>query len=452
MKLTKKIVALLLVLCFVMGLAACGAQENEPEEPKTDAPTVNEPAPDESESATEENESAPEEVETPADQKPVILAVSFGTSYNETRDITIGAIEEALQAAYPEYEVRRAFTAQTVIDILEEREGLEIDNVTEAMSRLVMDGVKEVVIQPTHVMPGAEYDDVMAEIAVYADQFERFKVGAPLLTEDADYDALIASLAEETAEYNVEGTALVFMGHGTHHDANSTYATLQEKLVDAGYTNYFVGTVEAAPSLDDVLALVKDSGAKKVVLLPLMIVAGDHATNDMAGDEEDSWKTAFLNAGFEVECVLKGLGQYAGVQELIVAHAAAAIASPDPVAATEIKAGTYEINVESSSSMFKIVKCVLTVENGTMNAVITMSGDGYNQLFVGTGEEAAAASKTDYIQAVLDSDGAVTFAVPVEELNVEMDCAAWSVNKEKWYDRTLIFLSDAIPADALIVE
>ena len=142
MKLTKKIVALLLVLCFVMGLAACGAQENEPEEPKTDAPTVNEPAPDESESATEENESAPEEVETPADQKPVILAVSFGTSYNETRDITIGAIEEALQAAYPEYEVRRAFTAQTVIDILEEREGLEIDNVTEAMSRLVMDGVK----------------------------------------------------------------------------------------------------------------------------------------------------------------------------------------------------------------------------------------------------------------------------------------------------------------------
>ena len=441
MKLTKKIVALLLVLCFVMGLAACGAQENEPEEPKTDAPTVNEPAPDESESATEENESAPEEVETPADQKPVILAVSFGTSYNETRDITIGAIEEALQAAYPEYEVRRAFTAQT-----------EIDNVTEAMSRLVMDGVKEVVIQPTHVMPGAEYDDVMAEIAVYADQFERFKVGAPLLTEDADYDALIASLAEETAEYNVEGTALVFMGHGTHHDANSTYATLQEKLVDAGYTNYFVGTVEAAPSLDDVLALVKDSGAKKVVLLPLMIVAGDHATNDMAGDEEDSWKTAFLNAGFEVECVLKGLGQYAGVQELIVAHAAAAIASPDPVAATEIKAGTYEINVESSSSMFKIVKCVLTVENGTMNAVITMSGDGYNQLFVGTGEEAAAASETDYIQAVLDSDGAVTFAVPVEELNVEMDCAAWSVNKEKWYDRTLIFLSDAIPADALIVE
>lgn len=143
-----------------------------------------------------------------------------------------------------------------------------------------MDGVKEVVIQPTHVMPGAEYDDMMAEIAVFADQFDRFKVGEPLLTEAADYDALIASLIEETAEYNAEGTAIVYMGHGTHHEANSTYATLQEKLIEAGHTNYFIGTVEASPSLDDVLALVKDSGAKKVVLLPLMIVAGDHANND----------------------------------------------------------------------------------------------------------------------------------------------------------------------------
>lgn len=443
MKLTKNTVSLLLALCLVLGLTACGAQKSETTSPANNDPPVSD---NNTTAAAVTDNGIPEE------KKPVILAVSFGSSYNETRDITIGAIEEALQAAYPEYEVRRAFTAQTVIDILKDRDGLKIDNVTEAMSRLVMDDVKEVVIQPTHVMPGAEYDDVMADIAVFADQFDRFKVGNPLLTEEADYDALIASLSEETAEYNVEGTALVFMGHGTHHDANSTYATLQEKLIDAGYTNYFVGTVEADPSLDDVLALVKDSGAKKVVLLPLMIVAGDHATNDMAGDEEDSWKTAFLNAGFEVECVLKGLGQYAGVRELIVAHAAAAMSSPDPVAAAEIKAGTYEINVASSSSMFKIVNCVLTVENGAMNAVITMSGDGYDQLFVGTGDEAATASEADYIKAVLDSDGAVSFTVPVEELNVEMDCAAWSVNKEKWYDRTLVFLSDAIPADALIME
>lgn len=448
MKFAKKTVSLILALCFVLGLAGCGTQGSQATDPVSDNPTVSNDPPVSDESAA----ANPDSVSTPEGIKPVILAVSFGTSYNETRDITIGAIEEALQAAYPDYEVRRAFTAQTVIDILKERDGIEIDNVTEAMSRMVLDGVKEVVIQPTHVMPGAEYDDVMAEIAVYANQFERFKVGRPLLTEDADYDALIASLAEETAEYNAQDTALVFMGHGTHHDANATYAVLQEKLFAAGYSNFFIGTVEATPSLEDVLALVKDSGAKKVVLLPLMIVAGDHATNDMAGDEEDSWKTAFLNAGYEVECVLKGLGQYPGVRDLIVAHAAEAIASADPIDAAQIKDGAYEINVTSSSSMFKIVKCVLTVENGSMNAVITMSGDGYSRLFAGTGDEAAAASDADCIQAVLDADGAVTFTVPVEELNVEMDCAAWSVNKEKWYDRTLVFLSDAIPTDALIAE
>lgn len=444
MKIMKRIIPLMLALCLVLGMVGCGTQKPGTEEPETPPQT------------TPDAPETPETPETPVEenngQKPVILAVSFGSSYNETRDITIGAVEEALQAAYPDYEVRRAFTAQTVIDILEEREGLEIDNVTEAMSRMVMDGVKEVVVQPTHVMPGAEYDDVIAEISLYADQFDRFKVGAPVLTEAADYDALIASLIEETAEYNKEGTAIVYMGHGTHHEANATYANLQEKLTEAGHTNYFIGTVEADPSLDDVLALVKESGAKKVVLLPLMIVAGDHATNDMAGDEEDSWKTAFRNAGYEVECVLKGLGQYAGVRELIVQHAAAAMNSPDPVAAAQIKDGTYEINVESSSSMFKIVKCALTVEKGSMKAVITMSGDGYNQLFVGTGEEAAAADAGKYIQAVLDADGAVTFEVPLEKLNVEMDCAAWSVSKEKWYDRTLIFLSDAIPANAVTVD
>ena len=256
-----------------------------------------------------------------------LLVVSFGSSYNETRDLTIGAIEEALQAAYLDYEVRRAFTAQTIIDILKDREGLEIDNVTQAMSRMIMDGVKEVVIQPTHVMPGAEYDDMMAEIAVFADQFDRFKVGEPLLTEAADYDALIASLIEETAEYNAEGTAIVYMGHGTHHEANSTYATLQEKLIEAGHTNYFIGTVEASPSLDDVLALVKDSGAKKVVLLPLMIVAGDHANNDMAGDEEGSWKTTFEEAGYEVTCLVRGLGELEPIQQLFVEHAKAAVDS-----------------------------------------------------------------------------------------------------------------------------
>lgn len=293
----KRIFACALALTTLLATAACGTSEPAPEE------------------ATEDS------------QKPVLLAVSFGTSYNDSRDITIGAVENALQEAYPDYEVRRAFTSQIIIDILEEREGMEIDNVTEAMDRLVADGVTDVVIQPTHVMPGFEYDDVMNEIAAYEEQFDSFKVGAPLLTEDADFDQLVTILTEETADYNVEGTAIVFMGHGTEHDANVTYSTLQQKLTDAGYANYFIGTVEAAPTLDDVLTQVEASGATKVVLLPLMIVAGDHANNDMAGDEEDSWKTAFLNAGYEVECLIQGLGQYVGVQQMIVDHAGAAMAA-----------------------------------------------------------------------------------------------------------------------------
>lgn len=446
MKFMKKMLSLTLALCMVLTMAACSTEKAESQNTDSQKAETQTSAPAESPAAETPAES------TVSEQKPVLLVVSFGSSYNETRDLNIGGIEEALQKAYPDYEVRRAFTAQTIIDILKEREGLEIDNVTKAMSRLVMDGVSEVVVQPTHVMPGAEYDDMIAEIAAYADQFEHFKVGEPLLREAEDYTALIASLIEETAEYNEEGTAIVYMGHGTHHEANSTYATLQEKLTEAGHNNYFIGTVEAAPTLDDVLAAVKESGASKVVLLPLMIVAGDHATNDMAGDEEDSWKTAFTNAGYEVECVLKGLGQYAGVRELIIQHTADAMNAPDPVTAAQIKDGSYEINVDSSSSMFKIVKCVLNVENGSMKAVITMSGDGYGQLYMGTGDEASAAAADSYIQAVLDADGAVTFEVPLEKLNVKTDCAAWSIKKEKWYDRTLIFWSEAIPADAITVE
>lgn len=296
MKLMKKMVPLVMTFCLGLGLVGCSSGEDTTEAASADA------------------------------EKPVLLAVSFGSSYNETRDVAIGAVENALQEAYPDYEVRRAFTSQIVIDILEEREGLEIDNVTEAMDRLVADGVKEVVIQPTHVMPGFEYDDVVAEVSEYESQFDSMKIGEPLVSSDADYDALVASLVEETADYNVEGTAVVFMGHGTHHEANVTYANLQQKLMDAGYSNYFVGTVEAAPSLEDVIALVDESGAEKVVLLPLMIVAGDHATNDMAGDEEGTWKTEFEKAGYEVECVLEGLGQYEGVQQILVDHAADAMA------------------------------------------------------------------------------------------------------------------------------
>lgn len=308
-KMNKKIVSLLLIVCMVLGMAACGTQQTTT---PTQAPTQ----------ATAAPTQAPT---TEATVKPVLLAVSFGTSYNDSRDLTIGAVESALQSAFPEYEVRRAFTSQIVIDILAERDKLDIDNVTEAMDRLVADGVKDVLIQPTHVMTGYEYDDVVAEVSKYQDKFDSLTISNPILVDESDYDALVKVLVEETAAYNTEGTAIAFMGHGTEHEANASYAKLEQKFRDAGYENYFVGTVEGSPLVEDVIQAVKETDAKKVVLLPLMIVAGDHANNDMSGDEEDSWKSAFTAAGYEVECVLKGLGQYQGVQDLLVSHATAAI-------------------------------------------------------------------------------------------------------------------------------
>ncbi len=445
MKRISKILSVVLVMCLLMSMAACGPQKDN--EDASGNPSVNDP----SVPSTNNDTTAPTEGTKPdtMEKKPVMLVVSFGTSYNESRDLTIGAIEKELQKAYPEYEIRRAFTSQIIIDILKERENLVIDNVTEAMDRLIADGIKEVVVQPTHVMPGFEYDDVVKEITKYADKFDSLKLGSPMLVTDADYDAVVAELVAQTAEYNKEGTVIVWMGHGTEHKANATYAALQKKMTEAGHTNHIIGTVEATPSLDDVLAAVKKANAKKVVLLPLMIVAGDHANNDMAGDEEDSWKTAFEKAGYEVECVLKGMGQYEGIRNLIIKHASEAVAVKAPVMANQLKDGTYEIKVDSSSSMFKITKCVLTVKDGKMTAEMTMSGKGYGKLYMGTGEEAMKDKEESYILPVSDGD-VMTFVVPVEALDKEIDCAAWSVKKEKWYDRTLVFLSDAIPEEAFV--
>ena len=260
-------------------------------------------------------------------EKPVILAVSFGTSYNDSREKTIGAVENAISEAYPDYEVRRAFTSQIVIDVIKERDDETINNVEQAFDQMVEDGVKTLVVQPTHVMNGYEYDDLVAVVDSYKDEFDAVSIGMPLLSSDEDYTKLAEALTADTASYSNEETAVVFMGHGTEHEANASYAKLQETLTANGDVNYLIGTVEAAPSLNDVVSAVKAGGYKKVVLQPLMVVAGDHANNDMAGDEEGTWKTAFEAEGFEVECVLRGLGEIEAVQEIYVSHTADAIAA-----------------------------------------------------------------------------------------------------------------------------
>ncbi len=256
-----------------------------------------------------------------------LLVISFGTSYNDSRRLTIGAIEDALEAKFGEnYAVRRGFTSQIIIDHVKKRDNVTIDNVKEALDRAVDNGVRKLVIQPTHLMNGLEYKDVVDEVAGYADQMN-IAIGEPLLTSEADYDAVVKAITEATAKYDDGKTAICFMGHGTEAESNAVYAKMQQKLKDAGYANYFVGTVEADPTVDDVLALVKAGNYEKVVLRPLMIVAGDHANNDMAGDEEDSWKSIFKEAGYEVECVVEGLGQLEAIQQLFVEHAQTAMDS-----------------------------------------------------------------------------------------------------------------------------
>ena len=256
-----------------------------------------------------------------------LLVVSFGTSYNDSRRLTIGAIEEAMEQSFPDYSVRRGFTSQIIIDRVKNRDHIAMDNVKEALERARDNGVKELVIQPTHLMDGLEYGDLVEEAAQYSDAFEKVAVGKPLLTSEEDFKAVAQAIAEDTAQYDDGDTAICFMGHGTEAQANQVYAKMQETLSAAGYDHYYVGTVEASPSLEDVMEAVKKGGYKRVVLKPLMIVAGDHANNDMAGDDEDSWKNIFEKEGYEVICLLKGLGELEAVQQLFADHARAAIDS-----------------------------------------------------------------------------------------------------------------------------
>ena len=311
----KKILALLLVLCMLPTLFVGRAVSASAEEQEKD----------------EENyETGDASLDDPLNQDGIgekeLLVVSFGTSFNDSRRLTVGAIEKALQEAYPDWSVRRAFTSQIIIDHLAKRDGEIIDNVHDALERAIRNGVKILVVQPTHLMDGFEYNDLKKELAAYADAFDRIVLGDALLTIDRDFDMVAEAIVEATAAYDDGETAVCFMGHGTEAASNSVYAKMQTVLSEAGCEHYYIGTVEAEPSVEDVLESVRAGSYKRVVLRPLMIVAGDHANNDMAGDEADSWKSVFEAAGYEVSCVVEGLGQLPAIRQLIVEHAGEAMA------------------------------------------------------------------------------------------------------------------------------
>lgn len=252
--------------------------------------------------------------------KKVILVVSFGTSYYENGITAIGAVEQEIQQAFPDWEVRRAFTSGMIRRKLQERDGIAIDSVEEAMDRLVREGVPKLVVQPTHVMHGQEYDGMMEAIRPYAGRFQTLGIGRPLLSSTQDYLDLSDAFQQEFLI--PEDTLLVLMGHGTEHFANASYAALSYHFQQSGADQVLIGTVEGYPGLDETIKWAKEKqaqGFSKVILTPLMLVAGDHAKNDMAG-EEDSWKSAFAKEGFQTQCVLKGMGEYERIRRIYVEH------------------------------------------------------------------------------------------------------------------------------------
>ncbi|MCG8483387.1 MAG: sirohydrochlorin cobaltochelatase [Clostridia bacterium] len=291
----KKIFSLLLAITLGTSIVGCNQQQTE------------EPA-----------EEASSEV------KKAILVVSFGTSYADTREKTIGATEQRIGEAFPEYDIKRAFTSQFIINKLKERDGIEIDNPNQALTRLKEEGYTEVYVQSLHVINGAEYDELTEAVMSFTEEFNILKMGKPLLTGHEDYAAVANAYIGHMPERSA-GEAVLLMGHGTHHDANAAYACLDYVFEDEGIDNVFVGTVEGFPELGTVIKKLEKNQIEKVTLMPLMVVAGDHAQNDMAGDEEDSWKVMLKSQGYDVDYILKGLGEMPEIQELYIEHLEAAI-------------------------------------------------------------------------------------------------------------------------------
>ena len=403
-----------------------------------------------------------------------ILVVSFGTSFNDSRVADIGGVEKAIQEANPDWSVRRAFTAQIIINHVQARDNEKIDNVDQALQRAVDNGVKNLVIQPTHLMHGAEYDELVGELEAYKDKFEKVVVAEPLLGEvgadateiNADKKAVaedITAEAVKTAGYDSldaakeDGTAFVFMGHGTSHTAKVSYSQMSAQMQQLGYDNVFIGTVEGEPeetACENVINAVKEAGYKKVILRPLMVVAGDHANNDMAGDDDDSWKSQFTASGnFDsIDTQIAGLGEIEAIQKIYVEHTKNAIKSLGKVsksasasASDALADGTYAAKFNTDSGMFHVNEAndgcgTLTVKDGKMTIHISLVSKKIINLFVGTAADAAkdgAKLLEPTTDTVKYSDGTTEevygFDVPVEALDQEFDLAILGT-KGTWYD------------------
>lgn len=406
-----------------------------------------------------------------------LLVVSFGTSFNDSRVADISGVEKKLQEAYPDWSVRRAFTAQIIINHVQARDDEKIDNMEQALERAVSNGVKNLVVQPTHLMHGAEYDELVDVVNNYKDKFETVTVAEPLLGEvgsDAtavndDKKNVAEAITEEavkTAGYDSldaakeDGTAFVFMGHGTSHSAKVSYSQMAAQMSELGYENVFIGTVEGEPeetACENVINNVKEAGYKKVVLRPLMVVAGDHANNDMAGDDEDSWKSQFEASGAfdKIDTQIAGLGEIDAIQQIYVDHTKAAIESLGDSVSTSATAevsdsssltdGTYSVAFNTDSSMFHVNEAnngrgVLTVKDGKMTIHISLVSKKIVNLFAGTAADAAkdgAAVLEPTTDKVTYEDGTVEevygFDVPVESLDKEFDLAVLGT-KGEWYD------------------
>ena len=299
--------------------------------PVFEAETTTEAAETTEAAAEEEPDTGDASKDDPRNQDEIgekeILVVSFGTSYNDNRVATIGAIEQAIADKFEGegWSVRRAFTADIIINHVKERDGEVIDNVEEALKRARDNGVKQLVVQPTHLMAGLEYEELTGTLTKYEQDFDKIEIGQPLLASDDDKEDVAEELVKVTKDFDDGETAIVFMGHGTNHESNDVYAEMQDIIrKQSGSDNYFVGVVHdgAKPDVNDVLAEVQKNDAyKKVVLRDMMVVAGDHANNDMADAEDpESWYSIFKDAGYEVETVLEGLGQIKEIQEMYVDH------------------------------------------------------------------------------------------------------------------------------------